>query len=478
MKVFPLTLGVFLASIFWSAAQVSVEEYKRPKFSVTVESPKDPAKLNAEVKVPGKATAYTGVPIGGAKVQYRVVREVRYPAWFHDYYWWRPMPVKPAQEIAHGIVTSEADGSFVVPFTAKADPTIPEKNEPTFKFTVTADVTDTTGETRTGTKSVEVGYAALKVTATAAEWQTHDKDVKFTITTTTLDGLGQEAKGTLKVYSLKQPAQVARPDTDNQFRYRFQLDEAEPKPDPSKPVSWELDFAAATIDFTTDGKGKAEVLAKLPAGIYRAIVESKDKFGKAVTSKSQLQVIDPAAMHLNIKVPNVVESPSWKVEPGNEFTMFWGSGYNEGRAFLEVEHRGKILQAYWTEPGRTQALLKVPVTEAMRGGFTVRATFVHENRAYLTSKHVDVPWSNKDFTVKWETFRSKLEPGKKETFTAIITGPDAKKAVAEMVAAVYDQSLDAFLPHDWMHKFGIFRHDSSSLRPAPICHEVTIRYMS
>ena len=71
----------------------------------------------------------------------------------------------------------------------------------------------------------------------------------------------------------------------------------------------------------------------------------------------------------------------------------------------------------------------------MRGGFTVRVTQVRENRAYLTSRHVDVPWTNKNLTVKWERFVSKLEPGKKETYTAIITGPDAKKAVAEMVAA-------------------------------------------
>lgn len=445
------------------AAQFNVEEYKRPKFTVKVDSPVEPAKVNAEVKTPGKATAYTGVPIGGAKVKYRVVREVRYPSWFHDYYWWRPVPVKPAQEIAHGTITTEPDGSFVVPFTAKADPTVPEKDEPVFKFTVTSEVTDTTGETRVGTKTIEVGYAALKVSASAAEWQTNDKDVKFAISTTTLDGLGQEAKGTLKVYALKQPDQVARPASDGQFHYRFQIEEKEPKPDPGKPQSWELGDVAFSTDFTTDGKGTKDVTAKLAAGIYRVVVESKDSFGKAVSGKSQLQVLDPTAMHLNIKVPNIVSAPKWTVEPGSEFTLFWGSGYNEGRTFLEVEHRGKILQAYWTEPGRTQAQLKLPVTEAMRGGFTVRSTFVHENRAYLVSRHVDVPWTNKDFTVKWETFRNKLEPGKKETFTAIITGPDAKRAVAEMVAAVYDQSLDAYLPHDWMHKFGIFRHDASHL---------------
>ena len=99
----------------------------------------------------------------------------------------------------------------------------------------------------------------------------------------------------------------------------------------------------------------------------------------------------------------------------------------------------------------------------MRGGFTLRVTMVRENRGYLESRHVDVPWTNKNLTVKWEHFVSKLEPGQKETWTAVITGPDAKKAVAEMVATLYDQSLDAYLPHNWQSGFGVFRQDWSRL---------------
>jgi uncharacterized protein YfaS (alpha-2-macroglobulin family) len=80
--------------------QVSVEEYKRPKFRVTVEAPRGPAGLNAEVKVSGKATSYTGAPIGGVKVDYRVVREARGPAGFDDFHpWW--LAPQPEQEVAH-----------------------------------------------------------------------------------------------------------------------------------------------------------------------------------------------------------------------------------------------------------------------------------------------------------------------------------------------------------------------------------------
>jgi hypothetical protein len=82
------------------------------------------------------------------------------------------------------------------------------------------------------------------------------------------------------------------------------------------------------------------------------------------------------------------------------------------------------------------------VTEAMRGGFTLRVTMIRENRAYVTSQRIDVPWSNKKLTIQWERFVSKLGPADKETWTAIISGPDAERAVAEMVATLYDASPD------------------------------------
>jgi len=451
------------------ATNVSVEEYKRPKFEVKLEPSKEPAKLNAEAKLPGQATSYTGVPIGGAKIRYRVVREVRYPDWWWGCFgWWRPQPRQPSQEIAHGDLITEADGRFVVSFTAKADPTVREDEEPTFRFTVHADVTDTTGETRSDTRSLEVGFVALRASILVDEWLTANSDLKLRLHTSTLDGVGEAAKGTLKIFTLKQPAKPARLDLDGRYYWRG----GQPKPavageppiDPSKPATWALGELVHDAPFTTDGAGTAAATVKLPVGAYRAILETRDAFGKKVTARVQLEVIDPSSTRFPIKLPNKVAAPTWTLEPGQQFLALWGTGYEAGRAFIEVEHRGKLLQAFWTKNDHTQEVVKEAVTEAMRGGFTLRVTQVIENRGYFTSRHVDVPWTNKDLTVKWEHFVSKLEPGKKETYTAVITGPNAKRAAAEMVAAMYDQSLDAYLPHEWIRKFSVFRQDYSSLQ--------------
>jgi uncharacterized protein YfaS (alpha-2-macroglobulin family) len=454
------------------AVHFNVEEYKRPKFQVTVEAPKEAPKLNAEATVTGKATAYTGAPIGGAKYRYRVTREVRWPVWFYDYYWWRMPPNRGvAQEIAHGTGITEADGSFAVKFIAKPDLSVPEKDEPTFHYSVHADVTDSTGETRSGSKATIVGYTALQANLTADDWQTAGNAVKVNLKTMTLDGEGQAAKGVVKVYRLKSPQTVIRPDILGRptpaprprGKGRAPAPAAEMKPDASDPRTWELGDVVATVDFATAKEGKTDLNFKLGEGLYRAVVETKDRFEKDVSAKLQIRVLKPDDAKLALKIPNLFAAPKWTLEPGEEFRALWGTGYDKGRAFIEVEHRGKKLQSFWTDPAKTQVSVKQAIDESMRGGFTVRVTYVRENRGYLESKHVDVPWSNKDLTVKWEHFVNKIEPGKKETYTAVISGPKAQQAAAEMVAAMYDASLDAYLPHNWMHKFNVFRQDYSNL---------------
>jgi uncharacterized protein YfaS (alpha-2-macroglobulin family) len=460
------------------ATTVNVEEYKRPKFQTTLDAPKTAAKLDGKVALTGKATAYTGAAVGGAKVRYRVVRQVRYPDWWGWCFWWRA-PRTASQEIAHGTAVTAADGSFPIEFVAKPDPSVLEKDEPVFEFAVSADVTDTNGETRSAERQVHVAYTALRASLSAPEWLVDKKPFELSVSTQTHDGEGQQAEGSLKIYQLQQPEQVVRPSlfqpspaaprkVVNKPRAvhrggKLPATQPAPKPDPTNPNSWELGAVAVEEGLTTDAAGKAVYSAKLAPGAYRAKFETQDRFGKKVVAWLPLMVLAPESKTFPVKVPNLVAAPKWSLEPGEEFMALWGTGYQQGRAFIEIEHRNKILKSFWTELGATQQPVKQAVTEAMRGGFQLHVTMVRENRAYLTSHKVEVPWTNKNLKVKWEHFVSKIEPGHKETWTAVVTGPDAKKATAEVVASLYDQSLDAYLPHNWMQGFNVFRQDGSQI---------------
>lgn len=450
---------------------VTVEEYKRPKFKVTVDPPEAEVRLDDEVTVSGNAMTYSGAAVGGAEVKYRVVREVRYPAWWAWCYWWLPARGGESQEIAHGETETGVDGKFDITFTALPDRMVDEADEPTFHYTIHADVTDPTGETRSDSQSVAVGYTALKAQLSASDWQRVNAPVEIQVNTQTIAGQPIAAKGEVVVYRLKEPGTVQRPALQGGRRYYpewvwvdGQRQRYQPEPDMSDPNSWELGDAVETLSFATDESGNTKLSVELPVGIYRAMLSTHDQFGKDISARLPIEVLDPASPTFSLKLPHRVASAKWTAEPGESFEAIWGTGYDTGRAYIEIEHRGKNIFARWTNPRSTQSLIQQIVDEEHRGGFTLRVTQMRENRAYISERRIDVPWSNKKLSVKWAHHTDKLEPGQKETWTATVSGPDAESAVAEIAAALYDESLDAYLPHQWMNQFSMFYQDHSRLR--------------
>lgn len=452
---------------------IRVEEYKRPKFHVKLDPPETPAKLGETVALRGTAESYTGAPVDGAKVRYRVVREVRYPGWLHQWrWWWRPPSNDGKQEIAHGTAETSMDGSFEISFPAVPDRSVPKDNEPIFRYTVTADVTDTTGETRSVSRAVAAGYTALSASVSTEQWILADKPFKLTVRTATLDGEPESATGTVALHALQAPDNIHRKRLAKQQRllhqhWRGKEEPPDTEPDLSDPSNWELGKVVAESAFETDAKGTEELTFTLPAGHYRAKLTTADRFGQDVKAFQGLRVVQPDADTCSLQIPYWVDAPKWSAEPGETFSAVWGSGYERARAFVQIEHRGKILQQYWTDSDQTQASIEQEVTEDMRGGFHLHVTMVRENRVYNTKRRVNVPWSNKELTVEWQTFRSKLGPAEEETWTAIIKGPNAEPAAAEFAATLYDASLDAFASHGWPARIGSFYTDSSTLQRTP-----------
>ena len=418
-----------------------VEEYKRPKFFVNIEKPTEQVRLDQDVTVTVKATGYTGAAVDGAKVTWRVVRNVRYPQWWYWRCWYAP-PSSNEQQMANDTGTTASDGTFEVKFPATADASVDRDSQPVFVFTVYADVTDSAGETRSSTQSIAVGYTSLQASLSCDDWQVANQPVELKLNTSTLDGTGMPSKGTLTVYQLKGPEKPQRAKLGGIARNADETDLSNIK-------SWPLGDSVKQIEVETDEKGKAEPDLELAAGAYKAVFKTTDATGQAITAEVPFQVFDLEANKFTTPLANVFAAESWTIAPGEEFVGIWGTGYENGRAYVEIEHRGEVVEAYWTDADRTQVPIRFAVSDEHRGGFQVRVTFVRNNRTYLVTRRVDVPWSNKNLTIKWEHFVSKLTPGGRETWTAVITGPDAETAVAEMVAGMYDASLDAFAPHTW-----------------------------
>ncbi|MFM2220281.1 MAG: hypothetical protein RLZZ553_29 [Verrucomicrobiota bacterium] len=450
------------------AVTVRIEEYKRPKFSVEVAAAKAPPRLNENVTVTAKAIAYTGASIDGAKVKWSVTRRAKWPEWSRWCWWFNPS-LSSQKQIAHGTGLTNSKGEVEITFLAQPDASIDPKQEPVFVYEVDVDVTDSTGEARSGSRSVKAGYVDVSAEMKADSWLDVAVPVKIAITTRSIDGEPQSCKGTISVYRLKQPEKVVRKNLgDDSFPRGFLSRrgllppiDAPSEKDPSDTASWDLDEMVQKTEFSTNAQGVTESECKLEAGEYRAILETTDRGGKKVTALLPLRVLDLKAQRFPIKIAHHLEAKSWSVEPGQEFIALWGTGYEKGRFYHEIEHRGIILRKGWSDGSITQQVLRFPITEEHRGGLTLRTVFQQENRTYISQETIEVPWSQKNLTLRFESMRSKVEPGAKETWKVRIDG--SEKEAVEMLGAMYDASLDAFVPHQWSGNISSYfyrNHDS------------------
>ena len=432
-----------------------VEEYKRPKFYVTVNNPEKDYVLDEIVEIKGKALSYSGAPVNGAIVKFRVKREAIYPFW----YWWfyPPTPTGESREIDFGTVYTDDSGNFTIKFKAAPDRKISIDSDPSFNYTVYAEVTDMTGETRSSSTSVKIGYKAFNIEFESSEKIYADKEFKLNLSAVTLNGMQIEAIGEYEIWKLREPVNPVREElTYRWFRKSagnlFSGDDFGPD-----WKTWPQDKKVLSGKFNISKDKKFIIDSRLKSGFYRVVTRAKDNNGKVIENFHPIMVLNGRdSKKFELKIPYYVDFEKTSVEVGQNFDMVWGTGYQSGMAYIEIIHRGKTLRSFWTESADTQKRILMPVTSEMRGGFGVHVTYVRENRPYINKYHISVPHTNKKLNVTFSSFRDKLYPGEKEKWVVNIKPQTGQIDGAELAAVLYDSSLDAFYAHNW-NKIEVFR---------------------
>ena len=469
----------------------SVEDYKRPKFYVEFDTVKKDFALNDDVKISGKALAYAGNNIDGATVKYRVVRSYYFPyPWLCYYY--RYVPQTNEMEIANGTTETDAQGNFQIDFDAIPDESIDPKTLPVFTYTITADVTDINGETRSSTKTVTIGYTSLNIVASVPEQITDEKTQSIKILTQNLNGDFVSADVKVKISKLQQPANVLRkrlwemPDQfvmdsasfkknfpndvyknednhqnwavektmfeetilEDENKYGILITPTIPRKVNVLPIPQPRPHAQQSTVYVIDGVRNVD----LESGWYVIEMKVKDKNGKEITEKKYTQVLRDNAK-TNEALALINKKPT--AEPNDIANVKLISGYDSLHILRVVKDRDGLKPVeQLSYDGKAMDWTR-KITEQDRGGMMVSYITVKENRVYTEQAVVNVPWTNKDLNISWETHRDKLQPGTQETWTMVISGKKKEKVAAEMVATLYDASLDAFRTHQW-NWYGIF----------------------
>ncbi|MFK7786004.1 MAG: alpha-2-macroglobulin family protein [Crocinitomicaceae bacterium] len=434
-----------------------VEEYKRPKFEVEFAPVEGSFKIGERITVKGNAKAYAGSNIDGADVQFRVTRSSSFNPW--TYYRWGYYPLQSSPvEIKNGTLKTDENGEFTIEFDALEDPTINKKFFPTYSYELHADVTDLNGETRSGTQYVNVGYNCLNLNLYIEDVVERSGKNTFKISTTNLNGQKTPARGSIQVTELIEPDQVFRaqlwdrPDlpkiSEKEHRTLFPhdvyADEDEVKNFKKGKQILNLNFETSTSDTVV-----FEGMKYWKPGRYLVETKSIDAFGEAVEEVKYITILDKSA-------GGNATSTTWNMtpikvmcEPGETAEMLISTAAEDLTINYEVEVRGKIVSKDILTLSKGQKSIKIPVREEHRGNFSVTFTSIKHGRLHSTKQVIIVPYSNKRLDISFETFRNKLIPGAPEEWKLIIKGPNGAKVASELLATMYDASLDEFASNNF-----------------------------
>jgi hypothetical protein len=446
-----------------SSVDFSVEEYKRPKFYTEFEKAKGSYRVGDSVSITGFAKAYAGNNVDGANVKYRVTRVARF---LYPWMFWRwPQPSSQPLEITNGEIKTGTDGKFTIIFEAIPDLNIDKNTDPVFDYKIEADVTDINGETRSGDITVPVGYKVLdlQLTLPSNDATPVDSLKHIFVSTKNLSGEFEPSKVELKIYKLLPPQRLIRsrywsqPDefimNREEFLKYFPNDEYQ---DETKKESWPRGEMVFSKTDSTKAIGNWQLATgNFSQGWYVAEATSKDKYGQDVKDVKYFQLYDMNAASLpapaytwNTIIRNIVEL-------GEKAQFISGTFANDIFLIQEIDkdhvtnNKRRNSDFEFFNINNEKKNFEFKVTEEDRGGFGVSQFFVKDNRIYFRGFNILVLWSNKDLNISFDTYRYKTLPGSEEKWKVKISGNKGQKVAAEMLASMYDASLDQFKPHTW-----------------------------
>lgn len=425
---------------------ISVEEYKRPRFEVIFDNVKEPYRLEDTITVKGRAKTYSGANINDASVIYNITRK------YNDY------EHENKLVLLNGKTVTDANGEFTIKFRATSDLHMPRVLEFSYNFDISADVTDLNGETRSGSKSIRAFYNSLHIDVYIPFKFNKNKPKKFEIYSNNYNGEYIPSEGKIKISKLKNPEKVfaesklEKIDTyiysEAEYRKYFPDEEYKGENDYKK---WEVESLKKEIEYNTEIEKvlNLEEAKDWEQGMYRVEMETTDRDGGKVKQIQHFILYDENKKEMPYPTTDwIIFDKMKEYEPGDTAKFLLGSSFNNVFVLYEIVKSDEILKQEWINLSNEKKVIKVPILDEYLGGVDVRLTFVYNNVTYSNRLVLYIPAERK-LKIAFETFRNKLQPGEKEEWKIKIKDNKGKVPSAEMVAVLYDKSLDIFRPNVW-----------------------------
>lgn len=419
---YSLSSSIGYACSFW------VEEYKRPTFQLAIDPITTEATFGQTLRINGKATTFSGVSLSEGKVSWRIVRR---PFWLRYY---MPNPFDhTTKQVAEGKTTVNEQGLFSIDFTPELAST-PYENEEKGRsiaqnYELIATLTDSKGETQETNYTFSVSNVGLILQIQMPPKMEVTK-AQAAIKAMTINRHPVDTKGEYTIYALS--GDKART-TDCWGEYEYSITQT---------------LSKGTFD-TREGLDNS-IFQALPSGRYRLEIKAKDEKGHEVSANQTFVLY-----RKEDKRPPVF-SETWTVEekteclPGEEARFIFGTSYRDTYILYELySSDAKRIQQEWIRLSNENRTFTVPFQPLYGHGLTAYFTFVKEGKLQTRSIQIRLQQPDRKLRIIPETFRDHLLPGSRETWKFRLLDADSTNVSAQVLAGMYDASLDQLLPFQW-----------------------------
>jgi len=421
---------------------VRVEEYKRPTFQLKFDAVKEAYRPGDSVRLKGRVLAFSGY--GLAQTSIRVNIKLAHQIKFERFY----TSTNKTTDFLSDTIKTNSSGEFTIRFKTQQ-----ELTNQNVVYQISADATNASGETHTASATIKVAKQALQIQFNLPQKLLTTDSLKFIASINNLNNQLQNGSLQVKIFSLKKPNEQLtknrlweKPDQFLWDREGFKrLFPTYAWKNEDEFSSWAKDKQVAQVDLKTDGTHFSvldlSALKKQLSGMYRIETYAKNSKGDTVSSVQFTQLVTLQNKPITMQdwaVPLVT-----RVSPGGKAVFLLGTGM-EDHILMEVLDGEKMVSSEWVQTCKTPIQKKINVPINASNHFRLQFLMVKDNRVYNLSQVVQIIRPDPNLSVKLLSFRNKLQPGEKEQWKLQVSGKE--KQSVEMLAAMYDASLDDLAP--------------------------------
>ncbi len=409
---------------------IQVEEYKRPTFFVETKLETERYTLGDTVIISGKAQTFSGVPVQNARIAYRL--QCRNSAFIYRIFgsW---------NDIKTDTIRTDGDGCFSISVPLSAQDF--KHGSRLLEYRLSADVTNTAGETQYGETIVSIARNTFYLTADVPAIVETDKSDSIMSLALNANGKPLTVKGE---YILRQ---IIGKDTTEVLRSSFTTGQtiSTDMLRPFTPGSYEIELRA--VDTHKD-------------------IITHEMVNDTISTRHEFILFSPEAKTMNVNY-DFIHTSADKISADQPVDLYYMPYQKDITLYWLIMAKDSVIERGMKSVKDEMQHHHLDYKTEYGDGLSVIFFYVKDFQLHQATKVIELAQPDKYLTLKWKTFRNRLTPGQQEEWTLSITDSKGKPVSAELIANMYDASLDKIRRHGWRFNLHFPRNIHHSYLIAP-----------